>query len=86
MDGAPMPRQAKGCEACSGTGYQGLIAIFEALRCSGEIEQAVEQQQRPEKIETISVDDGMVPLRLSAKLAVARGIAALKDAMRLIAE
>ncbi len=80
----PSPRQAKGCEACMGTGHQGLVAIFEVLRCSGEIEQAVEQEQRPDKIEAMSVEDGMVPLRLSAKLAVAKGFTTLRDAMRLI--
>jgi type II secretory ATPase GspE/PulE/Tfp pilus assembly ATPase PilB-like protein len=36
--------QAKGCEACLNTGHQGLVAIFEALRCSGKIEQAVERE------------------------------------------
>ena len=80
----PSSKQAKGCDACLGSGYQGLVAIFEALRCTGEIEQAVEQQQRPDRIEALSVEDGMVPLRLSARLAVARGITTLRDAMRLI--
>jgi len=80
----PVLHQGQGCDECNQTGYHGRIALFEALTCTQAIRQAVEGQASPDAIERQALADGMVPLRMWAKVAVAEGVTTLEEAMRVI--
>ena len=80
----PVLHQGQGCDNCNQTGYKGRVALFELLTCTQAIRQAIEAQASPDAIERQALSDGMVPLRMWAKVAVAEGVTTLEEAMRVI--
>ena len=51
------------CTRCSGIGYKGRIGIYELLKVSKEISQAIKQQKSTQEIEDIAMGEGMVNLK-----------------------
>ena len=52
----------KGCKACENTGYKGRIAIFEALKISEDIREAIVDNASERKIREIAVREGFKTL------------------------
>ena len=80
----PVLHQGRGCPTCNQTGYYGRIPLFELLTANHALRQLVERQAAPDDIETLALEQGMIPLRRWAKVAVANGITTLEEAMRVI--
>ena len=76
--------QGRGCDACGMTGYHRLAAIFEILTCGQAIRLLIESAATPDVIEVQALKEGLVPLRYSAKVAVAKGVTTLEEAMRVM--
>jgi len=52
------PQRGAGCAACDGSGYKGRQGIYEVLRVTPEVEQAIlEQRQAPEILEAARTDN-----------------------------
>ena len=52
------PKKGAGCATCDGSGYKGRQGIYEVLRVTPEVEQAIlEQRQAPEILEAARFDD-----------------------------
>jgi len=83
-DGVPVLHQGRGCDECNDTGYRGRIGLFEMLVCSRPIRKLIEDQATPDTIEAQGLREGMVPLRLSAKVQVALGVTTLEEVMRIM--
>ena len=52
------PKKGAGCATCDGSGYKGRQGIYEVLRVTPEVEQAIlEQRQAPEILEAARTDN-----------------------------
>ena len=52
------PKKGSGCSTCEGTGYKGRQGIYEVLRVTPEVEEAIlKQAQAPEILEAARVDN-----------------------------
>ncbi len=76
--------QGRGCEACAMSGYRHRVGLFEILTCSPAVRQLIEKMATPDAIEAQALKEGMIPLRHSAKVAVATGVTTLEEAMRVM--
>jgi type II secretory ATPase GspE/PulE/Tfp pilus assembly ATPase PilB-like protein len=83
-NGSTPLHQGRGCETCRYTGYRDRTALFEMLICNSAIRGLIERKATPDAIEAQAIQDGMVPLRQSAKLLVAQGTTTLEEAMRIL--
>ena len=81
---APVLHQGRGCEECRHTGYLGRTGLFEVLTGTPAIRRLIECRKAPDLIEAQAIKDRMVPLRTQAKIAVATGVTAIEEAMRVI--
>jgi type IV pilus assembly protein PilB len=52
----------RGCKKCLGTGYSGRVAIFEIMRVSPVVADAIEQNVPPSKLREIALAEGMIEL------------------------
>jgi type II secretory ATPase GspE/PulE/Tfp pilus assembly ATPase PilB-like protein len=80
----PVLHQGRGCEVCNETGYKNRAALFEMLICTSAIRSLIEAKATPDAIEARAIQEGMIPLRRSAKLLVAEGITTLEEVMRIL--
>jgi type IV pilus assembly protein PilB len=82
---APAFRRAVGCQACSGTGYRGRIAIQEVLLVDEAIERAILDRAQSEEIARLASEQGMRTLRVDGLHKAALGITSLEEIMRVVA-
>lgn len=80
----PCIKRGPGCDACGATGFQGLFGMFEVIRSTPQIDALIERQEMPDIIETQSVREGMTPLRVAAKVALAKGFTTPEEVMHVI--
>ncbi len=75
---------AAGCEACGNEGYTGCAAVVEVLRVSDEIRKMVLRRRGSKEIRQKAIELGMMDLRKSALLKIARGETSLEEVMRVV--
>ncbi len=80
----PSPRRGRGCDACLGSGYSGRLPLFEVMRGTPRIHDLIRKGTSPGRLESVAIEEGMIPLRTRAKLAVASGLTTLDEAERMI--
>lgn len=73
--------RAKGCPACSGSGYKGRIALHELLVSDDAIKIAIQQKQSAEKLRGLSVANGMTTLLQDGIEKVLAGLTDLKQVL-----
>jgi len=86
LDGEEIPElfRPDGCTACSGTGYQGRIALHEVMRVTEEIErQAVSHSSSAEIAETAR-KQGMISLRDDGWRKVVMGWTSIEEILRVV--
>jgi len=71
-----------GCNKCSGTGYQGRIAVFEILRLSEEIRRLLSTGASAPQIRARAKEEGMVSMRHDGMLKVKAGITTPADVLQ----
>jgi type IV pilus assembly protein PilB len=72
--------RANGCQACSGTGYRGRIAIFEMLPLTDEVSEAIYERRNADEIQRIAKR----PTLLESGLArVRQGHTTLEELLRV---
>ena len=79
----PYLYRAKGCEKCHFLGYKDQIGIFEYFTMTERIIAAIQKGEDQNKIRTIAIDEGMVPLFHDGLLKVISGITSLEEVVRV---
>jgi len=80
----PVLHQGRGCENCNGCGYRGRMGLFEVLTATPEIAALIERSATPDTIAAQAISEGMIPLDVRARIAVARGSTTVEEAMRVV--
>lgn len=72
-----------GCEACSGTGYKGRIAIYEVMVLSPELRDMVLSGASATEIKRGAIQQGMQTLRMSGLQKLQEGITTVEEVLRV---
>jgi type IV pilus assembly protein PilB len=72
-----------GCEACSGTGYKGRIAIYEVMVLSSELRDMVLSGASATEIKRGAIQQGMQTLRMSGLQKLQEGITTVEEVLRV---
>ncbi len=75
---------APGCDHCYHEGYSGQTGVFEVLRVSSEIRRFIHEGKSVDDIRAKAVEQGMLDLRRSALLKVAKGVTSTEEIVRII--
>ncbi len=73
--------KGKGCQSCNGTGIKGRIAIFELMKMSENIREAILEKASASVIRSLARKDGMRTLRRSALLKLKRGETTIEEVL-----
>ena len=79
-------RRARGCDACSSSGYRGRRGIYELFVPSERVRARVAQGATLDELRTLSRTDGLVSLREAAWQAAASGVTSIAEVLRVTAE
>jgi type IV pilus assembly protein PilB len=74
--------QARGCDACNGTGYKGRTALFEAMEITAEIRDLILTRAQAKEIKNMAMEQGMITLRRSGLIKIKAGITTLEEVLR----
>src|SRR5712664_2749757 len=66
--------RAKGCEACSNTGYKGRVGLHELLIASDTIKKLIQEHARVTEILAVCLEEGMRTLKMDGIEKVLQGI------------
>ncbi len=72
-----------GCTSCRGTGYRGRIGLFEFLRMSDEIKQAVVDGVPRAQLRRLALAEGMRPLRADGWSKAQLGLTTVEEVLRV---
>jgi type II secretory ATPase GspE/PulE/Tfp pilus assembly ATPase PilB-like protein len=75
---------ARGCPACTGTGYAGRTGVFEVMPVSRAIRDLISDGAPVREIRSTAVREGMLEFRQAALLKVARGETSTEEMFRVI--
>jgi type II secretory ATPase GspE/PulE/Tfp pilus assembly ATPase PilB-like protein len=76
---------ARGCEACAYSGFQGRIGAFEVLDVKPELAAAIERREAPGKLAEIAFGLGYRPMLVDALRHVAAGLTCEAEVLRHLA-
>ena len=74
----------KGCKACHGTGFKGRIGIYELLRMTPAVRDAINERSPESVIRKAAMQSGMVPLVEAARNQIRQGKTTPEEVMRVI--
>jgi type II secretory ATPase GspE/PulE/Tfp pilus assembly ATPase PilB-like protein len=77
--------QAKGCEQCRQTGYQGRAALFEVCLVTPALQEMISQNKSGELLRAKALQEGMVPLRQDGWNRVIAGTTTIEEVVRVTA-
>jgi type IV pilus assembly protein PilB len=72
-------KKGEGCENCNGTGLKGRMAIFEVLRMTAGVKEAVYKTPSPMDIKRQAIKDGLRTLRRAAILKLKAGYTTIEE-------
>lgn len=55
----------RGCERCHGTGYRGRVALFELMKLTDRLKDAIIDGTSPTVMKRVAIEEGMITLRQS---------------------
>lgn len=71
-----------GCPQCSNTGYIDRIGIYEIMRITPELREAISHRKSTQEIQRVALEQGMRTLHASAVKLVLEGITSVAEMMR----
>jgi len=77
--------QAKGCDRCRQTGYQGRAALFEICLVTPALQEMIAQGKSGEILRAKALQEGMVPLRQDGWNRVIAGTTTVEEVVRVTA-
>jgi general secretion pathway protein E len=78
--------QARGCDACRGTGYRGRTGIYELLPLDDTIRPLIMQHANASTIRTAAIERGMRTLLQDGAHKVLQGITTTEELLRVTQE
>jgi type IV pilus assembly protein PilB len=66
-------RKGEGCEECGGSGLKGRLAIFEMMKMTTAVKEAIYKGASPLDVKRCAIKDGMRTLRQAALLKLRSG-------------
>lgn len=76
------PYKAKGCGACSDTGYKGRVGLFEIMQVTNEIKDLILAKSQPKDIKEVALGNGMISLRKSGLAKIKDGVTSIEEVVR----
>src|SRR5690606_6856117 len=73
--------KGRGCASCNGTGIKGRVAIYELMRMSEKIKEAVLKGATTGQLRFIAREEGMRTLRRSALMKLRRGLTTIEEVL-----
>lgn len=74
-------KRGEGCEECNGGGLKGRMAIFEVLRMTTSVKEAVYRGASPIEVKRQAVKDGMRTLRQASLLKLKAGLTTVEECL-----
>ncbi|MGA2983214.1 MAG: ATPase, T2SS/T4P/T4SS family [Terriglobia bacterium] len=74
----------KGCKVCRGKGFKGRVGIYELLRMTPAVREAINQRSPEPVIRLAATQSGMVPLLEAARNKIRQGKTTPEEVMRVI--
>ncbi|HEV7453921.1 MAG TPA: GspE/PulE family protein, partial [Candidatus Saccharimonadales bacterium] len=74
----------KGCSVCSGSGYDGRVALFEIIEITPEMQELLLHQQSSQDIENLSRKQGSPPMFDDGIAKVKNGTTTLSEVLRVV--
>jgi type IV pilus assembly protein PilB len=74
--------KGKGCAACSGTGYSGVVGLFEVMEISQGIRDLIKSGAGEEDIRKRAIEEGMITLRMSGLEKIRSGVTTIEEILR----
>lgn len=71
--------EGQGCDRCDYTGYDGRTGLFEVMKVTDTIQEAVREKASSDSLEQLAYDAGMISLRKHAIQKVRSGITSLEE-------
>lgn len=84
LEGGHEFRRPVGCNACSGTGFHGRLAVMEVMEVTDEIGQLIAHQAVPREVHRVAVEQGMLTLREDGLRKAAAGLTSLEEVLRAV--
>jgi len=75
--------QAKGCEECRNTGYQGRAALFEICLVTPALEEMISSNKQADVLRAKALQEGMIPLRQDGWNRVIAGVTTVEEVVRV---
>ncbi len=72
----------KGCEKCGGTGYEGLIPIFEVMPVTHDIQQAIMDSCSVKELRNLMAEQDILSLRDDGMRKVKQGLLTVQDVLK----
>ncbi len=79
----PTIYRAKGCQACSGTGYRGRVALHEVMTVTDELEKMIVLRATGSEMRQLAITQGMIPLRDDGWSKVTQGLTTIEEVLRV---
>ncbi len=79
-------RRGKGCDVCRGSGYYGRVPVYEVLKISDAMANAIADDKGREAIHLTALENGFEPILEMAKSMVAEGQTTAEEILRVIGE
>ncbi len=76
----------EGCYVCNNSGYSGRIGIFEVLKISPRIQEAIMERKNSAEIKEIAVSEGMTTMIEDGFKKVLDGLTTIEEVLRVIHE
>ncbi|HXK39648.1 MAG TPA: GspE/PulE family protein [Candidatus Paceibacterota bacterium] len=77
-------RPGTGCDACGGVGYKGRIGVFEAIKMTEAVENAVEMNPSERDIRKAAADQGFLTITEDAVVKALEGATTLDEIARVV--
>jgi type IV pilus assembly protein PilB len=72
-----------GCRTCNGTGYKGRVALYEVMRFSDPLKEAVLEGASTADLKAAAIKGGMISLRMAGILKVLEGVTTTEEVLRV---
>jgi type IV pilus assembly protein PilB len=71
-----------GCRTCKGTGYRGLVGLFEVMEISEGVRDLIMVGATALEIKRKALEEGMLTLRMSGLEKIKQGITTVEEVLR----
>lgn len=76
--------KGKGCERCSGSGYEGRVGLYEIMNFDRDIQQLIDRKASSHQITETAVKNGMLTLGMDGKRKALAGLTTITELQRIL--